>query len=28
VIDGQQFSTLEKLFLHLTGEREAPLAWL
>ena len=26
--DGQEFRTLEQLFLHLTGERYAQLDWL
>ena len=27
-LDGNEFRTLEQLFLHLTGERYAPLDWL
>ncbi len=26
--DGQQFDTLESLFLHLVGERHTGLEWL
>ena len=28
LVDGQEFRTLEALFLHLTGERYAEVGWL